>query len=205
MAGGRHHQTDAEQRERERRQHRAPQIRDRVIRDGHPLADREPQRVAAEDIEEHGAHHEIRHAHGETADQTAGDRHQPAVAGKPRQHAERHAHEERDPRREASDLDRHGKPPGELGGHGLLGDQRDAEIALDGAPEPEAELLDDRPVQPEARRDLIAELLGRLRDQHFLEAAGEGMNCAENENGNAEQGEARAGNSYQRVPRHCRH
>ena len=127
------------------------------------------------------------------------------MAGETREHAERHAHQKRDPRRDARDLDRHREPPRELGGHGLLRDQRDAEIALDGAPQPHAELLDDGPVQPVPRGDLIAQLLRRLRDQHILETAGKGVDRPENENGDAEQGEARAGNTYQRVPRHCRH
>ena len=181
------------------------QIRDRIVGEGDPIADREPQRIAAEDVEQHGAHHEIRHAHGESADQTARCRHQPAMAGEPRQHAERHPHQERDRRSDASDLDRRGQPPGEFGSHRLLCDQRDAEIALDGTPEPHAELLDDGPVQPVARRDLIAELLRRLGYQDILKATGEGVNRPENEDGNAEQGKARAGKSYQRVPRHCGH
>ena len=127
------------------------------------------------------------------------------MAGEPRQHAERHPHQERDRRCDARDLDRHGQPSGEFGSHRLLSDQRDAEIALDGAPKPKAELLDDGPVQPVTRRDLIAEHLGRLGDQDVLKTAGEGVDRPENEDGNAEQGEARAGKSYQRVPRHCGH
>jgi len=133
-----------------------------LIVDADPPAAGYPAEVCVEDQDGHDPQPEYR---GRVAHQTddAGDMVDPGAPAHGRQHAQRNAQAGADQQRGRGQLDRGREDAGEVVQHRIASDVRLAEVESDDVDEIAAELLPDRPVEPERTDHLLDVRLVHVR------------------------------------------